>query len=150
DEAERDRHATTADLTRSVVRAAARTGVRVIKGLAMQPRYPEPAARHVGDIDLQAADWATAWPLVAGLRADGWPWDLMEYPWLKWDEAGLLYGQLGFLRWAGETPLARVDVHIGAFSVGHAGRLPLVGWEPGEVAGQVVSVPDLETAVALI
>jgi len=150
DEAERHRHATTAELTRNVVVAAAETGVRLIKGLAVRPYYPEPEARHIGDIDLHATDWAATRALVTRLRADGWPWDLLEYPWLKWDEAGLLYGQLGLLRFAEGVPLARVDIHIGAYSVGHAGRLPLTGWEPAQVLGVPVSVPNRESAVALI
>jgi hypothetical protein len=122
----------------------------VIKGLAMQPCYPDPAVRHVGDIDLHATDWAATRPLVNQLRADGWPWDVMEFPWLKWDEAGLLYGQLGFLRLVNGVPTARVDVHIGAYSVGHAGRMPLTGWETINVLGTPTLVPNRESGIALI
>jgi hypothetical protein len=150
DDAERRRHAGSAELTQGAVAAAAEANVRVIKGLAVRPRYPFPDARHIGDIDLHATDWAAARELVARLRADGWPWDLIEYPWLKWDEAGLLYGQLAFLRRDDERPLARVDIHIGAFSVGHAGRMPLAGWEPAEILGVPVLAPNRESAVALV
>jgi hypothetical protein len=150
DQAERHRHATTAELTRGAVAAAAETGARVIKGLAVRPRYPDPRARHFGDIDLHVPDWPAARALAARLRADGWPWDLLEYPWLKWDEAGVLYGQLAFLRFADGRPSSRVDVHIGAFSVGHAGRMPLAGWEPAEVTGVPVLVPNREQAIALV
>jgi putative nucleotidyltransferase-like protein len=150
DEAERQRHAGSAELTRAAVAAAAATGARVIKGLAVRPRYPAPEQRHFGDIDLHTADWPTARALAARLRAEGWPWDLMEFPWLKWDEAGLLYGQLAFLRFENGKPFSRVDIHIGAFSVGHAGRMPLAGWEPSEVLGVPVPVPNRESAIALV
>jgi hypothetical protein len=46
--------------------------------------------------------------------------------------------------------VARVDLHIGAFSVGHAGRMPLTGWEAAEILGVPVSIPNRDNAVALI
>jgi hypothetical protein len=152
DAAERQRHQDTAALTDAVVEAAARHGLRVIKGLAMRVRYPRPESRHAGDVDLHAGDWASALAFVMEMRAAGWPWDVLEVPWLKWDEYGVVYGQLALLRFSGgpvPVPHARIDVHIGAFSVGHAGRMPLVGWEPARVRGTEVLVPNRESAIAL-
>ncbi|MEV4114743.1 nucleotidyltransferase family protein [Nonomuraea sp. NPDC049695] len=137
-------------VTMSVLEQAEACGCRVIKGLAYRDLYPRPDLRHMGDIDLQAPTWPIALAMVGWLRDRGWQWDTSEYPWLKWDDAGMLYGQLPLVLPDNATPVARVDMHIGPFSVGHAGLLPLIGWRRGEALGVPVTVPDRETSIALL
>ena len=135
---------------RAVVTAAAGHGGRVVKGLAVQSRYPQPDRRHVGDVDLHFPSWAAARPLVRELRTSGWVWDTDELSWLKWHDSGGLYGQLSLVLTADSIPYARVDLHVGPFSVGHAGLLPMVGWRSGCALGESTTVPDTATAVAMV
>ncbi len=125
-------------------------GGRVIKGLAVRDKYPRPELRHMGDVDVQVPDWPTALRICRWLRERRWCWETSEYPWLKWDEHGQIYGQLTFVLPDNIEPFARVDLHIGPFSVGHSGLLPLVGWRPGLALDAEVTVPDIETSVALV
>jgi hypothetical protein len=135
---------------RAAVTAAARHGGRVVKGLAVQSRYPRPELRHVGDVDLHFPSWAAARPLLRELRAAGWVWDTDELSWLKWHDSGVLYGQLSLVVDDNAAPYARVDLHVGPFSVGHAGLLPMAGWQPGTALGVPVAVPDTATALAMV
>jgi len=135
---------------RAAVAAAARHGGRVVKGLAVQSCYPRPELRHVGDVDLHFPSWAAARPLLRELRAAGWIWDTDELSWLKWHDSGVLYGQLSLVVDDNAAPYARVDLHIGPFSVGHAGLLPMAGWAPGSALGVPVAVPDPVTALAMV
>ncbi|MER5932107.1 nucleotidyltransferase family protein [Streptomyces sp. NPDC002054] len=150
DDHERRRHATAAEPVRDVVRLVAAGGLRLMKGMAQQPLYPWPESRHVGDVDVHAPDLTGALDLASALRRRGWCWDFKEFPWIKKDEAGLVYGQLGLLLRDGTRPVSRVDIHFGAYSVGYAGRMPLVGWQDRTVLGTRVRVPATETALALI
>lgn len=134
---------------RQVVSWTGELGGRIIKGLSVQTAYPEPGLRHVGDVDVQYGSWAAAQPLVRRLREHGWVFDTGEMPWLKWHENGAVYGQLSLLYPDSSKPFARVDLHIGAFSVGHAGLLPLAGWCAGGALGLPATVPDTETAIAI-
>jgi hypothetical protein len=143
------RHAALAP-TLDVLRAATQHGARVIKGLALREQYADPELRHEGDVDLQVPDWTTASALAGWLRDEGWQWDTREFPWLKWSDYGALYGQLTLVRDDNEDPYARVDLHIGPFSVGHAGLLAMVGWTTGEVLGVPAFIPNLEQSLALI
>jgi hypothetical protein len=134
---------------RQVVSWVGELGGRIIKGLSVQTAYPEPALRHVGDVDVQYGNWAAAQPLVRRLREHGWVFDTGEMPWLKWHDCGAMYGQLSLLYPDSAKPFARVDLHFGAFSVGHAGLLPLAGWCQGGALGLPATVPDTETAIAI-
>jgi len=135
---------------RSAVAAAAASGGRLIKGLAVQNAYPDPDCRHVGDVDVHVPSWPGAASLVRTLRADGWGWDVTEFPWVKWDDTGQLYGQLSLVTPATGDPIARVDLHIGPFSVGHAGVMPLTGWRRARVLGVSIEVADSETSIAIL
>lgn len=135
---------------REVVEAAAERGGRIIKGLCVQSGYPKPDQRHLGDVDLQYPYWDAAVAMVRWLRARDWVYDITEYPWLKWDDNGSLYGQLSLVYPDNAAPYARVDLHIGPFSVGHAGLLPLAGWSDGAALGLPATVPSVETSIAII
>jgi hypothetical protein len=150
DEAEQAWRARAVPAMRAVVAAAGRHGGRVVKGLAVQSRYPRPELRHVGDVDLHFPSWAAARPMVRELRTAGWVWDTAELPWLKWHDSGQVYGQLSLVRDDNAAPYARVDLHVGPFSVGHAGLLPMVGWRSGAALGEPATVPDTVTAVAMV
>ncbi|HEX3647566.1 MAG TPA: nucleotidyltransferase family protein, partial [Pseudonocardiaceae bacterium] len=150
DTEERARHAAAEAVTLPVLRLAAATDAAVIKGLALRSCYPDPAARHLGDIDVHTPDLATGLAFTTALRGQGWAWDLVEFPWLKWDEDGICYGQLPVVYPDSAAMITRVDLHFGAFSVGHAGRLPMVGWQRADVLGVDVRVPNRETAIALV
>lgn len=150
DTAERARHAAAEAVTLPVLRLAAATGAAVIKGLAVRSCYPDPSARHLGDIDVHTPDLTTGLAFTAALRQRGWAWDLVEFPWLKWDEDGVCYGQLPLVYPDSATMVTRVDLHFGAFSVGHASRMPMVGWQRADVLGVDVRVPNRETAIALV
>jgi hypothetical protein len=150
DAKERARHEAAEPITLPVLRLAAAMDAAVIKGLALRACYPDPAVRHLGDIDVHTPDLATGREFAAALRERGWAWDEAEFPWLKWDEDGICYGQLPLVYPDTATMVTRVDLHFGAFSVGHAGRLPMVGWERADVQGVGVRVPNRETAIALI
>ncbi|HET9898228.1 MAG TPA: nucleotidyltransferase family protein [Streptosporangiaceae bacterium] len=132
------------------VRVGADLGGAIIKGLAVQPRYPEPGLRHLGDVDIHFPCWSRALPLVRALRADGWVHDTDEYPWLKWHECGLSYGQFSLVYPTAAAPYARVDLHMGPFSVGHASMVPLMGWEPGSVLGFEIMVASPETSAVIV
>ncbi len=134
----------------AILRAAARFRARVIKGMALRELYPEPALRHEGDLDVQVPAWPDALALTGWLRRSGWCWDTREFPWLKWTDRGHIYGQFSLVLPGNEDAFARADVHIGPFSVGHCGLLPMAGWQQGEVLGVPVTVPDRETSIALI
>lgn len=149
-ESEALRRARAAPETRAVLEHAGSGAARVIKGLPLRERYAQPHLRHEGDIDLQAPDWAAGLRVASWLRQRGWQWDTTEFPWIKWDDHGHLYGQLTLVLPDNDAPYARVDLHIGPFSVGHAGVMPLVGWERATVLGIAVEVPNRETTVALI
>lgn len=134
---------------RKVVAKAAEEGGHVIKGLANQSFYPEPALRHMGDVDLYFPTCAASLGMVKWLRSEGWEWDTAEFPWIKWHESGLLYGQFSMVLPGSAEPPARVDLHFGPFSIGHAEMVPLIGWRPGRALGVSVQVPCTETAIAL-
>ncbi|OIK26881.1 hypothetical protein VT52_014430 [Streptomyces malaysiense] len=134
---------------REVVDAVAEFGGRIIKGLCAQSVYPRPGLRHLGDVDVQFPQWAAARPLVDWLRERDWVYDTDEMPWLKWHDNGVVYGQVSLVHPDNKNPDARVDLHIGAFSVGHAGLLPLVGWRAGTALGRPATVPGVETSVAI-
>jgi hypothetical protein len=148
DEAERRRRARPHVL--AILRAAGRFRVRVIKGMALRELYPEPALRHEGDLDVHVPAWPDALALAEWLRQSGWCWDTQEFPWLKWTDHGHIYGQLSLVLPGNRNAFARADVHIGPFSVGHCGLLPMPGWQQGEVLGVPVTVPDRETSIALL
>jgi Uncharacterised nucleotidyltransferase len=136
--------------TRAVLEQLRTSRARLIKGLPLRERYTDRSLRHEGDIDVQVPDWSAGRALAGWLRARGWLWDTQEYPWLKWTDGGDLYGQLTLVLPDNADPVARVDLHIGPFSVGHAGLLPLVGWTDATVLGLPARVPDDETALAII
>jgi putative nucleotidyltransferase-like protein len=125
-------------------------GARVMKGLALREHHPRPDLRHEGDIDLQVPGWRAALATSEWLRGRGWVWDTTEYSWLKRTDGGHLYGQLTLVLPDNDDPISRVDLHVGPYSVGHAGIMPLAGWRDAEVAGTPARVPDRETAIALI
>jgi Uncharacterised nucleotidyltransferase len=150
DEVEARRHAAAQGLTVDVLRLVAETGSRVMKGLAARTAYPDQSVRHLGDVDVQTPDFATALDFATRLRARGWAWDAPEYPWLKWDESGVIYGQLPLVHPEPSSVVGRVDLHFGAYSVGHAGRMPLAGWDTATVMGVDVLIPNREHAIALI
>lgn len=136
--------------TLAVLEHAAGSQARLIKGLPLREKYAEPDLRHLGDIDVQVARWDLAARLAGWLRNRGWLWDTDELPWLKWTEDGYIYGQLSLVFPENTDPITRVDLHIGPFSVAHAGLMPLAGWERGDVLGVSSWVPNPETAIALI
>lgn len=148
--AEEHRLAKAIPVTVEVLSAVQEMSGRVIKGLAVRDGYPRPELRHMGDIDVQVSDWSTALRISRWLRERQWCWDTSEYPWLKWDDHGDIYGQMTFVLPDNVEPFARIDLHIGPFSVGHAGLLPMVGWRPGRALDVPVTVPDIETSIALI
>lgn len=150
DSPERRRHAAALRPMRQVVELASATDTRILKGLSMLPLYPDPRLRHIGDIDVHAPDFGSSLAFAGQLRLQGWEWDIKEYPWMKWDEAGILYGQLALLLFDQGERVSRADLHFGAYSVGYAGRMPLTGWRGGQVLGVPVSVPGRESAIALI
>jgi Uncharacterised nucleotidyltransferase len=135
---------------RAVIARLPAVSARLIKGLPLRERYDRPDLRHEGDIDIQVPDWRTGRDLAIWLRSRGWQWDTMEFPWLKWTDEGNLYGQLTLTTPDNTAPVARVDLHMGPFSVGHAGLMPLLGWTDATVLGMPARVPDSETALALI
>ncbi|WP_329563509.1 nucleotidyltransferase family protein [Streptomyces uncialis] len=147
---EQQRRAAAHDETLTVLTGAAARNAQVIKGLSLREHYARPELRHEGDIDLHVRDWSSAWSVVEMLRARGWDWDTTEFSWLKWTDGGHLYGQLTLVLPDNETPVSRVDLHIGPFSVGHAGNMPLTGWRIADVMGVRSTVPDCETELALI
>ncbi|MFJ2166187.1 nucleotidyltransferase family protein [Streptomyces griseofuscus] len=134
---------------REVVDAVQEFGGRIIKGLCAQSVYPRPELRHLGDVDVQFPQWSAARPLVDWLRERDWVYDTDEMPWLKWHDNGAVYGQVSLVYPDNKNPYARVDLHIGAFSVGHAGLLPLVGWRTGTALGRLATVPGVETSIAI-
>jgi hypothetical protein len=136
--------------TLAILHGAEKFGVRIIKGLALREWYADPRARHEGDADLHVPDWAAGLALAVWLRGRGWCWDTHEFPWIKWSDSGHLYGQLSLVYPGNADAFARADLHIGPFSVGHAGLLPMVGWERGTVLGIPAVVPDAEMTIALI
>lgn len=135
---------------RTVVAHLPAAGARLIKGFPLRERYHRLDLRHEGDIDVQVPDWQTGRDVARWLRSCGWHWDTMECPWVKWTDEGNLYGQLTLVTPDNSAPVARVDLHIGPFSVGHAGLMPLLGWTDATVLGMPARVPDDETALALI
>lgn len=154
EEAETVRREAALPTTIAVLRRVTELGGHIIKGLALGRHYDghaaEVATRHVGDIDAHVAELGQARELVDWLRGQGWVWDTGEFPWVKWTATGVPYGQLTLVTPDNTDPVTRVDLHIGPFSVGHAGLLPLVGWTPAEVLGEHVVVPDTESTIALI
>jgi Uncharacterised nucleotidyltransferase len=134
-----------------VVRRGAAAGAHLLKGLAMRTYYPEPHLRRVGDVDLHFDDFETALPFLRELRGEGWEWDANELPWLKWDDAGRPYGQWAItLELKDEDIVYRIDTHIGAYSVGHLGLLPLERFEPIDFEGTTIGAPEPEAALGLI
>jgi len=134
----------------AILSAAPTLGVGVMKGLALREYHPRPELRHEGDIDLHAPNWATALATSDWLRRRGWVWDTTEFSWLKRTDGGHLYGQLTLVLPDNDDPISRVDLHIGPYSVGHEGNMPLAGWRETEVVGVAARVPDRETTLALI
>lgn len=134
----------------AILKGAEKFRVRIIKGLALREWYADPQARHEGDADLHVPDWEAALALAMWLRGRGWCWDTHEFPWIKWTDGGHLYGQLSLVYPGNADAFARADLHIGPFSVGHAGLLPMVGWESGTILRIPAVVPDAEMTIALI
>jgi putative nucleotidyltransferase-like protein len=135
---------------RAALSRAAHDGGRVIKGLAVQPLYPDPDLRHLGDVDLQFPSWGEALPTLRWLREQGWVYDTSEYSWLKWHPSSVPYGQLSLVLADNQAPYARVDLHLGPYSVGHAGLMPLAGWRAGEPLGVPAPVSGAETSIAIV
>lgn len=133
-DAGRRRAAALAEADARVVELAA-TQTYLMKGLAFQTWYADPAHRHVGDLDLWIPDVDGAWALTAALRRDGWTYQDSELPWLKRDlRSGELYGQIRL--WAGteRRPDVYVDIHYGPFySVRHCGVMRLAPPRPGRI-----------------
>lgn len=134
---------------RPVVAKIAEHDGKIIKGLANQPFYAAPESRHVGDIDTHFPTFDSTIGFVRWLRSEGWEWDTLELPWIKWHDCGKLYGQLSLLLPGNDESPARVDLHFGPFSIGHAELMPLVGWRAGSALGVPVAVPSAEEAIAL-
>ena len=76
DHREQQRQDAAADRVREAVRLAAESGLRVIKGMALQSLYPDPALRHAGDVDLHAPDLASAFAASRTFLDHGWQWEL--------------------------------------------------------------------------
>ncbi len=150
EQAEGERRARIHETTVQTLRWGAEHGVHVIKGLALRTYYEDPRLRHEGDIDFHVSTWRQARTLAAALRSQGWEWDTSELSWLKWTAAGSAYGQLSLLLPGEDEADARVDLHIGPYSVGHSGLLPLVGWCEREVMGVPIQVPSPESTLALV
>ena len=116
----------------------------------MRTEYPEPSLRHFGDIDLHFDDFDAALPFLRELRGSGWDWDDNELPWMKWSDDGVPYGQWSMVRAADpEEPKLRIDAHVGPYSVGYLGLLPLDRFGTGEFAGIPVDVPDPAGSIAV-
>jgi len=147
---ERDRRARIHETMVRTIRWGAEHGVHVIKGLALRTYYEDPRLRHEGDIDFHASTWQQGRTLAAALRSQEWVWDTSELSWLKWTDGGTVFGQLSLLLPGENEADARVDLHIGPYSVGHGGLLPLVGWCERDVMGVAVQVPSPESTLALI
>ena len=147
---EEDRRKLALPETLAVLEHAFESGAHLIKGLPLREMYADPELRHTGDIDLHVTGWSLAARFAGWLRERGWQWDTGELPWLKWTEEGHIYGQLSLVHPDNRAPVTRADLHIGPFSVAHAGLMPLVGWEEGRVLGRKAMVPCRETSIALI
>jgi hypothetical protein len=116
------------------LRIAADVGAGVMKGLALATYYDDPLSRHMGDVDLHCADWAGVIEFCRRATDAGWVWDVTEFPWIKWD-GRTLYGQLSLVIPDNENPVARVDLHVGPYSVGPNGRVHNLAWTYGEALG---------------
>ena len=134
----------------AVLAEAPALGARIMKGLALREHHRRPELRHEGDIDLHVPEWNAALATSRWLRQRGWVWDTTEFSWLKSTDGGHLYGQLTLVLPDNDDPISRVDLHIGPYSVGHAGNMPLAGWRDTTVLGVPAQEPDRETTLALI
>ncbi|HEY7200519.1 MAG TPA: nucleotidyltransferase family protein [Candidatus Dormibacteraeota bacterium] len=135
---------------RAVLALAAGHGGRVMKGLATRRLYPDAALRHLGDVDLHFPTLDLALPCLRAMRDAGWAWDPLEVPWIKWDERGTPYGQWGLARDIGHALPVRVDVHVGPYSVGHLGLLPVLGFTDGCVDGVRLPCTGPEVSLAVL
>ena len=135
---------------RAVLALAAGHGGRVMKGLATRRLYPDAALRHLGDVDLHFPALDLALPCLRAMRDAGWAWDPLEVPWIKWDERGTPYGQWGLARDIGHALPVRVDVHVGPYSVGHLGLLPVLGFTDGCVEGVRLPCTGPEVSLAVL
>lgn len=135
---------------KEALQTAAEVGVGVMKGLALAHHYPDPMSRHLGDVDLHCADWATVVEFCRRATATGWVWDVAEYPWIKW-EGDVVYGQLSLVTPDNVDPVARVDLHVGPYSIGPNGRVWISRWTDGTALGVPVRMLDqTELAVILV
>jgi Uncharacterised nucleotidyltransferase len=137
-------------IMRTAVEAVTRLDGVIMKGLSVQSLYPDPGLRHVGDIDAHYPSWSAAQPLARWLRSNGWVYDTDEYPWLKWHDIGVIYGQQSFVYPDNKAPVARVDLHVGPYSVGFGALLPMSGHRDGGALGLAARVPTAETAISIV
>ncbi|MEE1752753.1 nucleotidyltransferase family protein [Streptomyces sp. SP18CS02] len=122
---------------REALRDAQDHGLAVMKGLALASHYDEPLSRHMGDVDLHSPDWPAVVAFCRRATERGWVWDVTEFPWVKWDK-GTLYGQLSLVTPDNRDPVARIDLHVGPYSVGPNGRV----YGLGHAEGTALEVPS--------
>ncbi|MFD3649851.1 nucleotidyltransferase family protein [Streptomyces cyaneofuscatus] len=122
---------------REALRDAHDHGLSVMKGLALASHYDEPLSRHMGDVDLHSSDWPSVVAFCRRVTERGWVWDVTEFPWVKWDK-GTLYGQLSLVMPDNRDPVARIDLHVGPYSVGPNGRV----YHLGRAEGTALDVPS--------
>ena len=149
--AQRDRSARTLGPTWARIRAhAARTGttVALVKGGGLRLWYPDPAQRHLGDLDLWLPDQASAWALVRYLLGLDWAFNSGELPWLKQTHDGHGYGVSNLVSVSREQ--LGIDLHYGDYSVRHCGRVPLREQDVRDAGGERARIPDEELLVIMM
>ena len=139
-----------APIRRQVLRLASEFGGGVMKGWCVRRYYPDPEVRLTRDLDIHFASLERAVPFVARLRERGWEWDSNELPWVKWDDNRKMYGQMNLVLRVRGSLVSRVDVHVGPYSVGYGGVMPLSGFEEAEVEGVRIQCTDRATSVEVM
>lgn len=116
--------------------------IGLFKGAAAARWYQDATWRDVGDLDVFIRSWADARALADFLRRRGYAIDAREFPWLKRESGGRLYGQILLSGSHGEIG---VDIHFGRYSVRHCTHLPID--LPGTAGVHVVAHADNVSAV---
>lgn len=122
----------------------------VIKGLANRTLYSQPWMRSAGDVDLHYDSLIQAEDHALSLRSLGWSWDEVELPWIKWSPTGKIYGQISMVYGTDMPNRARVDMHVGPYSVGNVGTIPLSGRRSRNLEGRSLDAPDPHEALAIM
>ncbi|GAA2220427.1 hypothetical protein GCM10009850_122400 [Nonomuraea monospora] len=120
----------------------------LMKGVAARLWYPDPALRHLGDLDVWLPGQADAWHLCRNLMRYGWRLNGDELPWVKATGAGDEYGVINMV--STRPDRHDVDIHFGHYSVRHCAWIPLTAGRVADDSGRPPRLADEDNLAVIL